>query len=270
MTVAIAGRAPATFEIKSANLPLVALLLKSTDLAALSADLAGRFGDIPDFFDNEPMVVDLSPLQAAGHGGADVDFAALMNLLRTYRVLPVAARGGSAAQMRAALAAGLAAAPDAVVSLPAAPAPEAAPSAEEAPAPLPQPLPQPQPQPQPQQDTSNTGALVISKPLRSGQQVYARGRDLVVLAMVNAGAEVIADGHIHVYAPLRGKAIAGARGNADARIFALSLEPELMSIAGIYRTSEIALPGGVRGKPAQVRLGGEPGAEKLIIEALKT
>ena len=258
MTVAIAGRAPATFEIKSANLPLVALLLKSTDLAALSDDLTARFGDIPDFFDNEPMVVDLTPLQAAGQGAADLDFAALMNLLRTYRVLPVAARGGSAAQMRAALAAGLAAAPDAVTSLPATPAPEAAPHSEKDPA------------PQLQQDAPHTGALVISKPLRSGQQVYARGRDLVVLAMVNVGAEVIADGHIHVYAPLRGKAIAGARGNADARIFALSLEPELMSIAGIYRTSEIALPDGVRGKPAQVRLGGEPGAEKLLIEALKT
>ena len=93
------------------------------------------------------------------------------------------------------------------------------------------------------------GALVIDKPLRSGQQVYARGRDLVVMAMVNPGAEVIADGHIHVYAPLRGKAIAGARGNADARIFALGMAPELISIAGIYRTSEIALPESCRARP---------------------
>ncbi len=270
MTVSIAGRAPATFEIKSANLPLVALLLKSADLAALAQDLASRFGDIPDFFDNEPLVIDLTPLQAAAEGDdaaeAQVDFPALVTLLRSYRVAPVAARGGSAAQMAQALAAGLAAAPDAR-ALPSAAASQ--PSEPDEPVTAPEPVETPAAAaPAPAAPGPAPGALVISKPLRSGQQVYARGRDLVVLSMVNAGAEVIADGHIHVYAPLRGKAIAGARGNADARIFALSLEPELLSIAGIYRTSEAPLPDAVHGKPAQVRLGGEPGAEKLFIEPL--
>ena len=113
-------------------------------------------------------------------------------------------------------------------------------------------------------------ALVIDKPLRSGQQVYARGRDLVVMAMVNAGAEVIADGHIHVYAPLRGKAIAGARGNADARILALSLEPELISIAGIYRTTENALPPEIWGRATQVRLVAGPEGERLVMEPLSS
>jgi len=111
-------------------------------------------------------------------------------------------------------------------------------------------------------------ALIVDKPLRSGQQVYARGRDLVVLAMVNAGAEVIADGHIHVYAPLRGKAIAGARGNTEARIFALAMEPELVSIAGIYRTSDVPLPEAVRQRAAQVRLLSGPDGDKLVIDAL--
>ena len=110
--------------------------------------------------------------------------------------------------------------------------------------------------------------MLIDKPLRSGQQIYARGRDLVVMAMVNAGAEVIADGSIHVYAPLRGKAIAGARGNTQARIFAQSLEAELLSIAGIYRTSEVPLAPAVRGKPAMVRLLTQDGEEKLIMQAL--
>ena len=111
-------------------------------------------------------------------------------------------------------------------------------------------------------------ALVIDKPLRSGQQVYARGRDLVVLSMVNPGAEVIADGHIHVYAPLRGRAIAGARGNTEARILSLCLEPELLSIAGVYRTSEVPLPADVLSRPTQVRLVG--GAEgKLVMEPLQ-
>jgi len=110
--------------------------------------------------------------------------------------------------------------------------------------------------------------MVVDKPLRSGQKIYARGADLVVLAMVNQGAEIAADGNIHVYAPLRGKAMAGARGNTQARIFSLCMEPELVSIAGVYRTSENALPADVHGKPAQVRLSND-GTEKLIIEALK-
>ena len=90
----------------------------------------------------------------------------------------------------------------------------------------------------------------------------------MVLAMVNQGAEVVADGNIHVYAPLRGKAMAGARGNAAARIFSLCLEPELVSIAGIYRTSETPFPKEIVGKAAQVRLSTD-GQDKLLIEALK-
>jgi septum site-determining protein MinC len=123
------------------------------------------------------------------------------------------------------------------------------------------------PAPAPNPEAAPASALVVDKPLRSGQQVYARGRDLVVLSMVNAGAEVIADGNIHVYAPLRGKAIAGARGNTEARIFSLCLEPELVSIAGVYRTSEVPLPPEVLSKPTQVRLAG--GADgKLVMEPL--
>ncbi|MFC5496591.1 septum site-determining protein MinC [Caenimonas terrae] len=245
MTVAIAGRTPATFEIKSATLPLVALLLKSADLAELTRELAVRFGDIPDFFDHDPLVIDLAPLP----DGAVPDFARLLPLLRQYRLLPLAVKGGGAAQMQAAQAAGLAAAPEAVLAgLRQAPA-------ERAEEPAPEPVP--------------SGAMVIDKPLRSGQQVYARGRDLVVMAMVNAGAEVIADGNIHVYAPLRGKAIAGARGDTQARIFSLCLDPELISIAGVYRTSEVPLPADVLSRPTQVRLVG--GAEgKLVMDPIKT
>jgi septum site-determining protein MinC len=108
-------------------------------------------------------------------------------------------------------------------------------------------------------------ALVVDRPLRSGQRVYAKGADLIVLAVVSYGAEVIADGNIHVYAPLRGRALAGALGNTEARIFTTCLEPQLLSIAGIYRTTETELPAEVLGKPAQVRLEGE----SLVVEALK-
>jgi septum site-determining protein MinC len=157
--------------------------------------------------------------------------------------------------MKAALGAGLAPAPDLVSAPPPAPrlsrVPEPATGAAE-PAPA----------------GALVSALVIDKPLRSGQQVYARGRDLVILSMVNAGAEVVADGHIHVYAPLRGKAIAGARGNTEARIISLCLEPELISIAGVYRTSEVPLPADVLSRPTQVRLVG--GAEgKLVMDPIK-
>lgn len=254
MTVALPASTPATFEIKSASLPLVALLLKSTDLAALSRELATRFGDIPDFFDNDPLVIELSAL---GADAPALDFDALVAMMRPYRVVPIAVRGGNPEQMAAAAAAGLVAAPDArVITSSPSPAPASVKSAKAVPPPEAAPVPAP-------------GALVIDKPLRSGQQVYARGRDLVVMSMVNAGAEVIADGHIHVYAPLRGKAMAGARGNTDARIFALCLEPELLSIAGIYRTSETPLPKGVFGQAAQVRLAAGPDGDKLVFEAMK-
>jgi len=112
-------------------------------------------------------------------------------------------------------------------------------------------------------------AMRIDKSLRSGQQVYAKGRDLIVMGMVNAGAEVIADGHIHVYGTLRGKAIAGARGNTDALIFAQAMEPELISIAGVYRTSENLLSKDLFGKPALVSLNSGPDGDKLLINPLK-
>ena len=114
-----------------------------------------------------------------------------------------------------------------------------------------------------------TLAGAVAAGLRTAEVVPA-DCDLVVLAMVNAGAEVIADGHIHVYAPLRGKAMAGARGNADARIFALSLEPELLSIAGIYRTSDVPLPKNIWGHPTQVRLVAGPDGDKLEMHPIKT
>jgi septum site-determining protein MinC len=254
MTVALPATSSSTFEIKSANLPLVALLLKSTDLAALARELAVRFGDIPDFFDQDALMIDLSPLQIGANGNhGDIDFPTLISLLGSYQLVALAVKGGNDAQMSAALQAGLLPVPDAHL-VNQRPAEAAPPPRQSAPAMAPSATP--------------LGALVIDKPLRSGQQIYARGRDLVVLAMVNAGAEVIADGHIHVYAPLRGKAMAGARGNTDARIFALELEAELLSIAGVYRTSEHPLPPGVAGQPTQVRLVAGENGDRLVMSVM--
>lgn len=254
-----AGQVPASFEIKSAQLPLVALLLKSSDVEQLSLELLARFGaqgESPDFFDHDALVIDFSHLDPET---PIFDLVPLLKVLRGCSLVPVAVRGASPQAMAAALAVGLVEAPLEVYR--------------------PRPVVTEVSQPVAVQEVvrevvhevireiPGPGTLVVDKPLRSGQKVYARGCDLVVLAMVNQGAEVVADGNIHVYAPLRGKAMAGARGNTNARIFSLCLEPELISIAGIYRTSENPLAPEVQGKAAQVRLSND-GQDKLIIEPL--
>lgn len=244
MAVVPAGNSPAVFDLKSASLTLIALVLKDSDLSVLAAELERRFGSTPEFFNHDPVVIDLAQLD----GGAEIDFTGMVELMKRYRMAPVAVRGGSASQMESALAAGLGEAPEHVPSL-------------QAPTLVREVVVREVVREVPVQSTT----LVVDKPLRSGQQVYAKGADLVVLALVSYGAEVIADGSIHVYAPLRGKAIAGATGNTGARIFATCMEPELISIAGIYRTTETPLPKEVLGKPAQIRLDGE----RLLVEAIK-
>ncbi len=238
------------FEIKSAQLPLVALMIKSDGWDALADDLCRQYGvsgESPDFFDHDPVVLDFS---AQARDAKLADTGKLLSALRSCHLVPVAFRGEPAAWTSTLLKSGLVQAPQELV--------KAAKSA--VPAPVAQAV---------LREVPGLATMVIDKPVRSGQKIYARGADLVVLAMVNQGGEVVADGNIHVYAPLRGKAMAGARGNASARIFSLCLEPELISIAGVYRTSENPLPADVAGKPAQVRLASEDGQEKLLIEPLK-
>ena len=249
MAPTTSAQARAHFDLKSASLPVVAVMLKTTDAGLFAVGLAERVADAPGFFENDPVLIDLTAVREAPER---IDFATITAALRRHSTLPVAVRGGNPVQMEDALRAGLCAAPDAPPAraelLPAV-APEVVREVVEVVREVPVP---------------SAGTMVVDKPLRSGQQVYARGGDLVVLAMVSFGAEVIADGSIHVYAPLRGRAMAGARGNTTARIFSTCLEPQLVSIAGIYRTTETELPEEVRGKPAQVWLEGE----KLILEPL--
>ncbi|MET3178010.1 UNVERIFIED_ORG: septum site-determining protein MinC [Variovorax guangxiensis] len=239
-----AARTKAVFEFKSATLPLIAVILKTSDLDVLAEALDAQLADSPDFFEQEPVVIDLSLLQET-EGGGDIDFAALRGLLARHQTQPIAVRGGNDAQNAAARAAGLSVAAMPAAPVPRAPAPPAEPPASEAPQ-IVREVPVPA-----------NGTLLIDKPLRSGQQVYARGGDVVVTAVVSFGAEVIADGNVHVYAPLRGKAIAGARGNTEARIFSTCMEAQLVAIAGTYRTNEVPLPDSVLGKSAQVRLDGK-------------
>lgn len=246
MSVESTGAERPSFDLKSAQLPMLSVVLRSPDMEALAQDLARRMADDPDFFDNDPVLIDLSHVCDTEQ---DIDFPALLEALRTHHTVPVAVRGGNDAQMEAAKALGLSAAPDAL------PTRRTEPEIHEiirevevvheveVPAPL-------------------ADAVIVDRPLRSGQRVYAKGTDIVVLDMVSYGAEVIADGNVHVYAPLRGRAVAGASGNTNARIFSTCMEPQLLSIAGIYRTIETDLPKDVAGKAAKVRLDGE----KIIIE----
>jgi septum site-determining protein MinC len=251
MADASAARTRAVFEFKSATLPLIAVILKTADLGVLAEALDAQLADSPDFFDQEPVVIDLSQLEQSD-AAAGLDFPALRALLARPPTQPIAVRGGSDAQNAAARAAGLS-----VTAMPVPPAPS--------PRPAPPPAEAPQPQIVREVPVPADGTLVIDKPLRSGQQVYARGGDVVVTAVVSFGAEVIADGNVHVYAPLRGKAIAGARGNTEARIFTTCMEAQLVAIAGIYRTAEVALPAEVAGKAAQISLDGK----KIVMSAIE-
>ena len=248
-----------SFDLKSAELPVLAVTLRSTEVEQVIADLARRLADDPDFFDNDPVLIDLQHVQ---HHPEPIDFARLIAALRHHRTRPVAVRSGSAAQMQAAHEAGLVPAPDATIARPKERIREV-----EVEVIREVPIPVEVVREVPLEVIRPT--MVIDKPLRSGQQVYARGRDLVLRAMVNPGAEVIADGHIHIYAPLRGRAIAGARGWPEARIFALEMKPELVSISGVYRTSEEALPEAVWGHAATVRLQSTDAGDKLIFEPVK-
>jgi septum site-determining protein MinC len=234
-------------ELKSAALTLMALVLKTTDLAQLAEELSQRASAMPGLFDDEPVVVDLSFVRETE---VPIDFDVLVVLLMQHGMRPVAVRGGSAEQMAAALASGLLEAPEGTrPALREVPVPEVVERIVEKTVEVQLPALPP---------------LVIDKPLRSGQQVYAQGRDLIVLALVSYGAEVIADGDIHVYAPLRGRAHAGKSGNTEARIYCHCMEAQVLAIAGVFRTTDVALPDGIVGHAAMVRLDGE----QLAVERL--
>lgn len=241
-------------EIKISTVVAISTILHSADPIAIDAALKQMTGGVADFFEDEFAVIDIGAIAAEA---AQVDWEALVALLRRYRLNAVAVRGAPAALHDVIRAHGLflddgtsglqTASSRERETVPAAPVESAAP----APAPAPAPVAAP---PAP---AAPTQAMIVDTPVRAGQRIYARGTDLIVTAVVNNGAELIADGSIHVYAPLHGRALAGASGNAGARIFALQLEPELVSIAGVYRTFDEGFPADVARQPAQIRLVGD-------------
>lgn len=238
-------------EIKISTVVAVSAILRVTDLPTLDSAMQQMTGGASDYFDHEFAVLDVA---ACDFNGGAVDWPALVSLFKSYSLNPVAVRGAPADMEAAILASGLSIdtlvkprqeipaqveEPVVVVAAPPVAAPVAAPA------------------PPVQVQAPPVAAMIIDTPVRAGQRIYARGADLIVTAVVNSGAELIADGSIHVYAPLRGRALAGATGNAEARIFTLSMEAELVSIAGTYRTFESGLPKDLAKQPAQVRLAGD-------------
>jgi septum site-determining protein MinC len=245
-------------EIKGSVFTLPVLKICTTDIEQIDKALKSHLAQSLSFFKNAPIVIDLErtkQLQPA------MDFPALTQLLRSQQLVPVAVQKGSLEQHLEAEKAGLAiltgqastktknsqdsveAVEDAVIeSVPervqsSAPAPESAGGATESPA--------------------MATTKMVSQPIRSGQRIYARDGDLIVMAAVNAGAEVMADGNIHIYAPLRGRALAGVKGNENARIFCHSMEAELIAIAGTYRVFEDQVPKEIYQQSVQICLRGE-------------
>lgn len=232
----------AAFKLKNANFHLFVLHLLSADFAELRAQLQAHLARAPEFLAGAPIALNLTAL-----GETVPDFTGLLAMLRDLGLSVAGLHGGTVAQREAATAAGLGLFPEAKARPAKVVEPEPVEPAAVEPPPPPPPPPEPQPRP----------TLVIDKPVRAGQRIHAEGGNLVVLAIVNAGAELIADGDIHVYAPLRGRALAGARGDTGASIFVQSLEAELVSIAGLFQLFEDGIPAEVRGKPARISLDGE-------------
>ena len=240
------------FEIRSGTVDALLLSPRTADMDALAAELTRRFADTPEFFSNDVIAIDVRRL-------AEDERLPIDRLVETLTALRARAIGVVASPEQAEWAQAF--------GLPlldshgshgrrprgekdgkdAQDAPEHA-QAAEAPAPVVPPA-----APSVDSVAMQPGTMIIDRPLRSGQRIYARG-DLVVLDIVSDGAEVIAEGNIYVYASLRGRALAGVKGNLDARIFCTCLEPQLISIAGIYRTGETPWPDAYASKPAQVRL----------------
>lgn len=245
-------------EIKIATVVAVVALIGETDPAKLSAALKQITGGTPDYFEDDFTLLDFGSASPAPVAGS-IDWPKLIALFKSHRLNPVAVRNAPAELEDEIRANGLTI--DNMVQ-PRQPAPEVIEvTPEPAPAPAPPPVPEPAPVKanavKPTQAPATAPALpamIIDTPVRGGQRIYARGCDLIITAMVNHGAEVIADGSIHVYAPLRGRALAGASGNAQARIFSLAMEAELVSIAGIYRTFDEGWPAPLAAKPAQISL----------------
>lgn len=216
------------FHLKGGMLAMTVVELVRQSPERFAIQLAEKVEQAPNFFQDTPVLISLEKLD----GHLDISgLIALLRICRDHGLLPVALRGAEEYRSLAQQASLVLLPPgrggrDKILDAPEPPAQNIAqqPAAPTGTAPA--------------QANQPTPTRVITQPVRSGQQVYAPGGDLIVLAPVSAGSELLADGHIHVYGPLRGRALAGVRGDTSARIFCQSLEAELVSVAGQYKVAE--------------------------------
>jgi septum site-determining protein MinC len=240
------------FEIRFGQVGLAQMRIRSTDAAAVQAQLTARVAAAPALFERAALCLDLSPLD---HDVSAAELRAILDSIRRTGLLPVGLAHGTAAvdalarelnlpvltQFRAQQSYGAAVA--------------AVKAASQQPTPVPAPAPTPAPAPATEEIVA-IPALMHHRPVRSGQRIYARHRDLVVTSAVGAGAEVMADGCVHVYGTLRGRAMAGVRGEVSARVFCHEFHAELVSVAGVFRVFE-TIPPELAGKPVQAWLDGD-------------
>ncbi len=253
-------------EFKGGMYTFMSLKLHTSDMDIIDEQLANKVQQAPAFFNNTPVVIDLTVLEQV----PDIEFdsAALLECVKRHKLVPIVASiSNKSSPLALSIAIPLIEA--STRDSPAQPGPEV--QAEEV---------------QNSAEASTSGndedsaseldlevpreveyvvkaPMLIDKPVRSGQQIYARDTDLIIMGPVGPGAEIIADNNIHIYGPLRGRALCGVSGNTSTRIFCSSLEAELVSVAGNFRMLE-TIPEELRGKPAQIWLDND----KLNIEPL--
>lgn len=232
-------------ELKAAAFTLPIIRLLGTDTDAVAEYLDTKVDQAPEFFRNTPVVIDLSSLPPQAD---DVPFPLLVGLLRGYGMVPIGVRGGNASQNQAAETMELAIMGEVATrnagqgtAVPTSTSPSRAPRGAA------------RQTPEIAKPISGGAFKLVTHPVRSGQRVYAAGGDLSVVGPVSSGAELMADGNIHIYGPLRGRAMAGMNGNRKARIFCQALEAELVSVAGRYRVSE-RISAALKGVPVQIYL----------------
>lgn len=217
------------FELKAGHYTLPSLRIREDDLDALDGYLARRVAQMPQFFDQAPLVLDVEQYPV---DNLMESFPAIVGMIRGHGMVPVGVRGASPEQQEQAKLLELAVMPQFVNGNVEKPADDAV------------------------ETPGRVEPMIVDQPVRSGQRIYAEGRDLILTAGVGSGAEVMADGHIHAYGPIRGRALAGVCDNPDARIFCAQLAAELVAIAGRYRVSE-DLPAQHLGRAVQISLDGE-------------
>ncbi|MFG0379865.1 septum site-determining protein MinC [Pseudomonas sp. zbq_18] len=224
------------FQLKGSMLAITILELAHNDLERLDRQLAEKVAQAPNFFQNIPLVLALDKLP---EGEGELDLGKLMEVCRAHGLRTLAIRATREDDIAAAEA----------LDIPVLP-PSGAREKLIEPA-------ESRKKPEKPAEPVVKPTKVITSPVRGGQQIYAQGGDLVVMAAVSPGAELLADGNIHVYGPLRGRALAGVKGDTKARIFCQQMGAEMLSVAGQYKTAEDLRRDPLWGQPVLVSLSGD-------------